>query len=235
MCDEFITESVLGDKEYWEHFYEEELANFDDNGDTGETWFGKRNTHNIINWIELNIPRNGLFVTLILEIIDIFHLASICDIGCGNGYILASLAKKGFETLLGIDYSEKAIEFCNKLYSIQESKIKFCVMDILQSNCLLEEKMQVFIDKGTYDAICLMPNSNLAANRQSYLSFIKSNLESNTGHFVLMSCNFTKEELMRSLLGDEFEIEHEFEAPRLAFGGQIGQQVTGLVLRKSSK
>ena len=57
--EEHITESELGTKDYWEQFYENELNNFEDSGDCGETWFGKRNTHRIIDWVVENTDKNG--------------------------------------------------------------------------------------------------------------------------------------------------------------------------------
>lgn len=63
--EEFITKSKLGEKEYWNHFYEEELTNFKDYGDEGETWFGIRNSKKIIDWIDKNIDKNGLFLFVI--------------------------------------------------------------------------------------------------------------------------------------------------------------------------
>lgn len=235
MCDEeFIGESVLGTKQYWDHFYDEELNNFVETGDGGETWFGRRNTHNIIQWISVNIPSDGLDFQFVLHSLNFsIFLANICDVGCGNGYVISQLSEKGFTNLLGVDYSEKAIEFCNNLYKSNTS-LCFQVLDILQ-DVSLSEKVDVFVDKGTYDAICLMPNSDIKNNREKYFNFIKTNLKSN-GYFVLMSCNFTKEELFKSLFDNsEFQSIHEFDAPKLTFGGQVGQQVTGLVMQKCER
>lgn len=58
--EEFITESELGTKQYWDQFYDEELTNFIDFGDSGETWFGTRNTRKIIDWVSENHAKNGI-------------------------------------------------------------------------------------------------------------------------------------------------------------------------------
>lgn len=58
--DEFLSESTLGTKQYWDQFYDEELTNFQDHGDTGETWFGKRNALKIVNWIVENVNKDGI-------------------------------------------------------------------------------------------------------------------------------------------------------------------------------
>ena len=77
-----------------------------------------------------------------------------------------------------------------------------------------------------------MPNADIQLNRQLYLNFVTKHL-TDQGHFVIMSCNFTKDELLKFLLRDNtFEFVHEFETPRLSFGGKVGNQVTGLVMRK---
>lgn len=59
--DEFINESELGTKQFWDRFYDEELINFNDLGDSGETWFGTRNTRKIIDWVNENHVKNGIY------------------------------------------------------------------------------------------------------------------------------------------------------------------------------
>lgn len=163
-------------------------------------------------------------------------VASICDIGCGNGYILSSLASHGFTQLCGVDYSEKAIDFCKKMHTRLDNtkSIQFKVADILQNDSVTAfDPCNVLVDKGTYDAIALMPDADLQLNRRLYLNFVLKHLKSN-GHFVIMSCNFTKEELLKFLQHeDAFHFVHEFETPKLSFGGKVGNQVTGLVMRRS--
>jgi len=52
----------------------------------------------------------------------------------------------------------------------------------------------VVLDKGTYDAISLMPGDSLGA-RHRYLDTVKS-LVTPGGLFSITSCNWTKEQLM---------------------------------------
>ena len=235
--DEHITESDLGTKSYWDDFYNTELENFENNGNCGETWFGKPNTHKIIEWIAERCGKTSKFLLVIYNLFMILFGSTglICDIGCGNGYMLSKLACKGFLTsmLVGIDYSEQAINFCKKLYSQNDitKDIRFEVVDILQNN-FTSEKFDIIIDKGTYDAICLMPNGDIQLNRQKYWYFITKHLKNENSYFVIMSCNFTKEELLKFLLqNDAFQLIHEFETPKLLFGGKEGSQVTGLVMK----
>lgn len=163
--------------------------------------------------------------------------------GCGNGYILSQLATRhSFLNLLGIDYSPKAIDFCRQLYKSTAPAIQFKVVDILSSSDSSSSSSfpacDVLVDKGTYDAIALMPDGDLAANRRLYRSFVLNHLTEN-GHLVIMSCNFTREELCRFLLleppAGDLTLVHEFATPKLSFGGKVGSQVTGLVLKKSQE
>lgn len=167
--------------------------------------------------------------------------------GCGNGFILSQLATRhSFLNLLGIDYSPKAIDFCRQLYQSTAPAIQFKVVDILSdsssdsSSSSSFPACDVLVDKGTYDAIALMPDGDLAANRRLYRSFVLNHLNLN-GHLVIMSCNFTRGELCRFLLlqlpspAGDLTLVHEFATPKLSFGGKVGSQVTGLVLKRQRK
>lgn len=163
---------------------------------------------------------------------------------------MEQLSRNGFRHLVGIDYSEKAIQFCRAKCG-QNPDIQFLVVDLLeeerQQHTILPDGQQfsVMIDKGTYDAICLMPDSDLALNRARYRDFLRRNLAPG-GHLLIMSCNFTKVELLNCLLLNssessvdqssslKFEFVHEFDTPTLSFGGRQGRPVTGLVLRKGA-
>lgn len=57
--EEFIAKSDLGTREYWDAFYTEEIGNFDDHGDEGESWFGKANTLKIVKWVDENVNKSG--------------------------------------------------------------------------------------------------------------------------------------------------------------------------------
>ncbi|KAF7493663.1 Protein-lysine N-methyltransferase efm4 [Sarcoptes scabiei] len=209
--------SILGTKQYWEDYYNHELKNFVEFGDRGETWFGKLPTKQIITWIVDNIPRND----------------RICDIGCGNGLVLGELSKYQYSNLYGLDYSSKSIEFCENLFKNQ--KIHFEKVDILEDGYLSKQKFNVILDKGTFDAISLMPDSDANLNRSKYVTFLMRHLQVPDGYFIIFSCNFTRDEIITFIqehhhLG-ELRVIQEFESPRFSFGGQSGQQVTGLVFQ----
>jgi hypothetical protein len=59
----------------------------------------------------------------------------------------------------------------------------------------LTKKYKVVIDKGTYDAISLIPEDEMAA-RTAYLRTVKQ-VVSDDGLFVITSCNWTEEQLLQ--------------------------------------
>lgn len=223
--EDLINGSLIGTKDYWDNCYENEIKNFNDFGDLGEVWFGLKNSSKIIDWIEKNVDKQS---------------DTIVDIGCGNGLLLIQMAKKGFKHLFGVDYSSKSIDLCKEIARKElktELLINFEVFDILSDNLetnsfVNKTKFDCIIDKGTYDAICLMPNIDISDVRQKYRNSILRLISSN-GIFIIMSCNFTKEELYKHLiLNNSFVLLHEIKSPNFCFGGQTGNQVTGLVLKK---
>lgn len=210
----------LGQKEYWESFYTKELDNFEDYGDEGDIWFGKKNFERIVSWMVDNK-------------IDTF--LPILDVGCGNGMSLVSLGKKGYKDLTGIDYAKEAIQLAENVAKIHNINIKFQVLDFLKDEeCLdlsiLKQEYYIIIDKGTYDAICLCQTDS-ETKKQKYVERIKQLLRLD-GFFILFSCNWTKTELLRQFNG--FTIHDEIEIPSIAFGGETGQTVTAVILKKET-
>ena len=152
--------------------------------------------------------------------------------------MLGKLHERGFSNLTGLDYSSKSIDLSRKIHS--KTNIKFQQVDILQEQSSDCELFDVFLDKGTYDAIALMPDTDIEDSRKKYRTFLDRRLSSN-GRFVLMSCNFTLPELEKFLLpetdniyGDSLKLEkiHVFEMPKIQFGGAVGQQVVGVVFKR---
>ncbi|GIY73408.1 EEF1A lysine methyltransferase 2 [Caerostris darwini] len=171
----------LGRREYWSEFYSEELENFEDHGDIGDIWFGKKNVERIVSWLTNKELEKSL---------------PILDVGCGNGMTLVFLAKAGFVDLTGVDYAEEAILLAEKIAKNKNVKMN------------LKVKFSIIIDKGTYDAICL-DVEHVEEKRKQYINQILSLLASG-GYFLLFSCNWTKEELLIHFkdfaLYDEIEI-----------------------------
>ncbi|GFU23473.1 EEF1A lysine methyltransferase 2 [Trichonephila clavipes] len=208
----------LGRKEYWNEFYSTELENFEDYGDSGDIWFGKKNLERIVKWLDNNRINKCL---------------PILDVGCGNGMTLISLFKVGYEDLTGIDFAEEAILLAKKIAQNKNMKINLEVLDFLKEDLksfsmFCNKEFHVIIDKGTYDAICL-DVEHVEEKRKKYLNQIL-NLLSSDGYFLLFSCNWTKEELLFHF--KEFMLHEEIEIPSIGFGGKVGQTVTALVMKK---
>lgn len=91
----------LGTHEYWEERYQEEIINFRNHGDVGDIWFGEDILERLLRWID--------------KCSLISKTSAISDIGCGNGILLIELSKRGFENLLGVDYSESAIDLAKEI------------------------------------------------------------------------------------------------------------------------
>ncbi|XP_076280523.1 EEF1A lysine methyltransferase 2 [Lasioglossum baleicum] len=222
MTDRTIEElgpSDLGTLDYWERIYTEELDNFKDHGDVGEIWFGRNNSQKVVRWIttKLKLEKEN---------------DKIIDIGCGNGMTLVELANKGFAKLMGVDYSQKAIDLaCEVLQENNLSRIDLKVCDILDpGSCELPTDFKVAHDKGTYDAISLHPEDP-ATKRKLYIETIKKILLPD-GYLVLTSCNWTKEEL-ETHFQNNLTIVDVLPSDSFSFGGQKGNTVTQLVLQKS--
>ncbi|KAI1289443.1 Protein-lysine N-methyltransferase efm4 [Halotydeus destructor] len=213
--------SKLGTKDYWEDCYEEELTNFAEHGDEGENWFGEGITRKIIDWLCEHLDKQS----------------KILDVGCGNGVVLMRLHGKGFTDLNGIDYSQKAVDLAEAVKVERNCLgVKFSQCDILnevgEMNATLGGPFDVVLDKGTYDAICLTPDADITELRAKYISTI-TNMLKTSGHFVITSCNWTRDELLKHFTGinSNFKLNTEIITPSLVFGGQSGNRVTCLIFQ----
>ncbi|KAK2584080.1 hypothetical protein KPH14_006524 [Odynerus spinipes] len=210
--------SNLGTLDFWENVYALELDNFKGHGDVGEIWFGKKASLNVVKWIstKLNLDKDN---------------DAIVDIGCGNGMMLVELAKQGFKQLVGVDYSQKAIDLANEILKENNVIAKLQVCDILDSenHGLLLNYFKVVHDKGTYDAISLHPEDP-ASKRKNYIKNIYDILKPE-GYLVLTSCNWTKEELLLHFNND-YDFIDELPMDSFQFGGRKGNTVTQLVFKK---
>lgn len=172
----------------------------------------------------------------------------VLDLGCGNGLFLFELSKLGFKHLHGVDYSENSIKFSNLIldrdYPQYKSNITFKQLNLLEP---LERQIEdhqkwnqfdIVWDKGTFDAICLNPDQSLSLDqlRAKYRAFLGSVLASN-GLFILCSCNWSKEELVREFASDEMlelSLIDEIKQNSFVFGGKMGNTVTCLIFRRKS-
>ncbi|XP_062863532.1 EEF1A lysine methyltransferase 2 isoform X2 [Trichomycterus rosablanca] len=170
----------------------------------------------VIRWMEkVNIPED----------------AAILDIGTGNAAFLVELAKEGFKNLTGIDYSSASVELAlNVLEDEGLINIKVQEQDFLNPSTELKE-FDLCIDKGTFDAISLNPDGRDMVKLQ-YVTSLRAVLKPH-GHFVITSCNWTKEQLLQ-IFSPGFELLQELPTPHFQFGGMTGNSVTALVFRRLS-
>ncbi|XP_059471375.1 EEF1A lysine methyltransferase 2 [Neocloeon triangulifer] len=207
--------SELGTKEYWDKTYQLEINNFQSHGDVGEEWFGEDSAMRVVKW--LNAYEK------------VTKGSKIIDIGCGNGMLLSLMAEEEYENLLGVDYSQHAINLASSVANKMALNISFKVWDILSAeSCPGDVPFDVALDKGTYDAIGL--SSNGAEDRKTYITKVHSILTPD-GILVLTSCNYTEDEL-ESQFSERFTKLSRIPAPTFKFGGREGSLISSLILRK---
>ncbi|XP_053688214.1 EEF1A lysine methyltransferase 2 [Sabethes cyaneus] len=217
---EELESSELGTKDYWETSYESEMRNYKDHGDVGEIWFDEDSQLRIIRWIEKQEE-------------SISQDDAVIDLGCGNGMLLIELAREGYSNLTGVDYSPNAVELAQAITKDQELCITFKVADLL-SRTDVESlgHFKVVHDKGTYDAISLNPEDSKSM-REIYMHSVYR-LLTDDGFFVLTSCNWTQQELVKSF-EKYFQLYQVIPTPSFQFGGSVGNVVTSVVFCKLTK
>ncbi|CAN8001357.1 unnamed protein product, partial [Ixodes hexagonus] len=179
--------SELGTKEYWEQAYVQELDNFADHGDVGEVWFGVGNERRVVAWLLAHVSKSS----------------SILDLGCGNGHLLVQLAKQGYAALTGVDYVARAVDLAMELAAKENVSISHSIYSEGQRDLTHFKKIAkisfafmdaVIYDICTYDAISLSPDEP-AMKRQRYLQ-LAARLLPVGGRLVIVSCNWTRDELL---------------------------------------
>ena len=156
--------------------------------------------------------------------------------------------------LKGLDYSEPSIALCRKACP---PDIIFEQMDFLAPS--IEKKdfhtVTCLVDKGTLDAMTLNPESSPELSQQHsaekiprcdaivtlYRKTLGSLLVPLSSFFMITSCNWTKEELLRwfdtRIISESPLIRlHYLEQiphPAFHFGGSSGQTVTTLIFTTS--
>ena len=221
-------ESKLGNKDYWDNFYNEEIEQFENNTELiGEIWFGKQVQKKIVEYINNNFTQKNM---------------KILDVGSGNGAFLFKCLKNNFTNLVGMDYSKKSVELANNIknHRIEEGDQKFNNITFYQEDIKSplrdvineQDKFDLIHDKGTFDAFMLnKSNSNI-----EYTDYIYNKLK-NSGVLIITSCNHLKEELTKFFIEDpklnkekyKLIISGEIPHKSFSFGGQLGQTVTTLI------
>lgn len=147
--------------------------------------------------------------------------------------MLIELYREGYKRLTGVDYSVNAINLSKRIADDQDIDITYEVLDLLSADEIKrlfgDKKFDVVHDKGTYDAISLHPDDP-TEKRLKYIQNLYD-ITSNDGHLILSSCNWTEDELCKSLVG-KFEIYKTIPTPTFKFGGKVGSVVTQVVFKK---
>lgn len=161
--------------------------------------------------------------------------------------------------MIGVDYSETSVQLAKRILNQRRSvwaeeyegedgedtagaKNPFEGIRIEQWDLLHEAPdiwlgggFDVVLDKGTFDAISLMPGSEQAQHpcdvyREKVTPLVKP------GYFLLVtSCNWTKEELIEWLVVDGdggLEYHDQAKYPTFRFGGKEGSSVVTIVFRR---
>ena len=202
--------SKLGTKEYWNEIYTKEIVNFNEFGDKGECWFGEDSVMRMVDYCE-DFDRN----------------ITIVDLGCGNGHLLFELQELGFENLVGLDYSPESIQLCKQIAIKEKVPIEFIQADILSNELDSIPIVDLFMDKGTFDAISLSGISNAC---KIYVDNIHRILKPN-GKIIITSCNWIEEELLEHFK-PVFQFYDRIKYPTFQFGGVVGQTITTIILQK---
>ena len=235
----------------WDEAYTRELRNHEEDADDeGTVWFSESSAEEAILTQLAALEEDGLLRRGGDDDDGAAdggesEPARFLDLGTGNGHLLFALREEDEDgqcwhgDLVGVDYSETSVQLARRIAS--QKGIEACRFerwDLLADppGNWLGERFDVVLDKGTFDAISLM-----AANadglhpcdvyRQNVVPLVKA------GCFLsITSCNWTKDELIEWLAPDGGELSYYGEAkyPTFTFGGQTGQTIVTLTLRKKA-
>ncbi|KAI2626527.1 putative S-adenosylmethionine-dependent methyltransferase of the seven beta-strand family [Hypoxylon sp. NC1633] len=267
--------SKLGTKEYWDDLYATEISNHAHNpSDTGTVWFDDSDAETKL--IEfLSNAGQGLSPDLSEATTSFLDLGTgngsllfgLRDAGWKGPMLGVDYSRQSVEFARRIAESRNSSSSSsyspNYTYTItkenvtkeeqREEPISFQEHDILHTSprALLAgpqaQGWDVVLDKGTFDAISLSPETDAATGRrvsESYkartLSLVRPG-----GLFLLTSCNWTEDELRTWFEGGEagegqegeeaewrFEQAGRVEYSSFSFGGVKGQTISSLCFRK---
>nr|CDS35131.1 methyltransferase protein 10 [Hymenolepis microstoma] len=231
--------STLGSKEYWDDHYDIELKNFEQFEDEGDIWFGVSSEERIIKYLaSVETPKD----------------VRILDLGCGNGHFCLELTKRGYSSVTGVDYSENAINLAFKLAEKHDlcDSLNFTCVDILSTESInafspsSDNAYDIAIDKGTFDAITLIPDATdptriCEKSRDIYIQHTYRLLRPDAT-FIITSCNWSADELRQEFARPQTTnkavrkvFEFVCEVPPIStfsFGGRTGASTVCLVFKR---
>lgn len=221
-----LNTSKLGTKAYWDDFYALEKENFKKNPeDTGECWFDDSNAETrMVEFLSENLGSYKIQLD-----------SSMIDLGTGNGHLLFELCGDGFNgPLHGIDYSAESIQFASEVANAKgyDGNTTFSIADIFRPDWT-PGTFDVVLDKGTLDAISLsgMKFDHGRSVVDIYSGVIEKLLEKD-GVFLITSCNFTEEELIKIVQSDSLKVWETIKYPAFRFGGVKGTAICSVAFVK---
>ncbi|KAH8099962.1 S-adenosyl-L-methionine-dependent methyltransferase [Cristinia sonorae] len=225
--------SKLGTKQHWDDVYSNELTNFEEIGDEGEIWFGEDSVEKMVDWTVENVPAS--------------LNPAILEVGSGNGALLFALVEAGYNPsrICGVDYSDDAIKLAKAIATTkgeEAEEIKFDACDFLTvfpEGLEKETGVDVWdlvLDKGTFDAMALAEKDREGKHpADAYPRRIAQVLRPG-GHFLIVSCNFTEQELRAKFVNDVTGLKYHSRIPfpSFSFGGASGNQYSSIAVQKST-
>jgi ubiquinone/menaquinone biosynthesis C-methylase UbiE len=242
--------SKLGTLEHWNSVYSSDLQTFqgDDSdgrdgngvfdGDGGENWYGEDVTDKMVNFV------SPFCVTG----------AKILDVGTGNGDLLCRFVEycneetKEHPYFIGTDYSVDAVTLAKAVLTrrgeqwvaddVKEDRtaknhneVEFLVDNILQS-CVRDHSVDVFLDKGTFDAMsCLYDDYRGTVRMQTYVKTLARLGKPGKSVLCLTTANFTKKEIKDMFSASGWDFVNQVKYPVFSFGGGTGSHVNTLLYR----
>lgn len=242
--NESLNTSELGSKSYWDDAYAREIKNHaEDAEDEGTVWFDDTGAEDKVVQLLDDLADEGY----LKKAADGGNTASrFLDLGTGNGHMLFALMEEEWQgNLVGVDYSETSIRLAEQIAirrqdeAVDSAKALpiFRQWDLLHQKAgqWLEDGFDVVLDKGTFDAISLSAESDTSGRRihETYRECVLPTIRP-AGFFIITSCNWTREEILRwfSESDAELSVFREVRYPSFTFGGQKGQSVCTIAFQR---
>jgi EEF1A lysine methyltransferase 2 len=217
-------------------------ADTDGGGDEGTVWFEENNAEGTILEQLNDLEGSGLLSRGQAQ--GDIGASRFLDLGTGNGHLLFALRDEDEDgqcwtgAMVGVDYSPTSVQLATRIGAQREvPDVRFEQWNLLEDPAgqWLGQGFDVVLDKGTFDAISLMPHAENVRHpcdvyRERVVPLIKAD-----GFLSITSCNWTKDELVDWLAPatSELKLFAEAKYPTFTFGGRTGQTIVTLAFRRS--